>query len=68
MSLLSAAVMAVALPSAVTAGAPAQAQDQGSSSVSDSSAGGGPTPGNAKAAHPDTDQAIVVTGVAPRGR
>jgi iron complex outermembrane receptor protein len=61
MSLLSAAIMAVALPSA--AAAPAQPQDQGSPSISDSSAGGGPTPGNAKAAHPDTDQAIVVTGV-----
>jgi iron complex outermembrane receptor protein len=66
MSLLSAAVMAVALPSAVTASAPAQAQDQGSVSVSDTSAGGGPTPGNAKAAHPDPDQAIVVTGVRRR--
>jgi len=53
--------MAVALPSAVTT--PAQPQDPASASISDSSAGGGPTPGNAQAAHPDPDQAIVVTGV-----
>jgi iron complex outermembrane recepter protein len=66
MSLLSAAVMAVGVPSAATATAPAPAQNDASSSVSDTSTSGGispPTPGNAQAAHPDTDQAIVVTGV-----
>src|SRR4051794_40614459 len=70
MSLLS-AVMAVALPSAVTTTAPALPQNDASPSVSDTSTGGGsssdatapPTPGNAAQAHPDTDQAIVVTGV-----
>jgi iron complex outermembrane recepter protein len=68
MSLLSAAVMAVALPSAVTATAPAPPQNEASSSVSDTSTSGGssPTPGNAKAAHPDPDQAIVVTGIKRR--
>jgi iron complex outermembrane recepter protein len=69
MSLLSAAVMAAGLPSAVTATAPAPAQNDASSSVSDTGTSGGsspPTPGNAKAAHPDPDQAIVVTGVKRR--
>jgi iron complex outermembrane recepter protein len=69
MSLLSAAVMAAGLPSAVTATIPASPQNDPSSSVSDTSASGGsspPTPGNAQAAHPDPDQAIVVTGVKRR--
>src|SRR5438270_9305548 len=69
MSLLSAAVMAAGLPSAVTATATAPPQNEGSSSVSDTSTGGGsspPTPGNAQAAHSDPDQAIVVTGVKRR--
>jgi iron complex outermembrane receptor protein len=68
MSILSAAVMAVAVP---TAAVPADPQQQ--VAVTDSAASAGttasnaaaapPTPGDAKAAHPDKDQAIVVTGV-----
>jgi iron complex outermembrane receptor protein len=75
MSLLSAAVMAVAVPSAVaTATTPPASQDQAAVAASDAGGGGStesdaavpPTPGDAKAAHPDSDQAIVVTGVRRR--
>src|SRR5438045_4399152 len=69
MSLLTAAVMAVAVPSA-NAAAPAAGQsavvDTDSSAAGTASSDAAavpPTPGNAAAAHPDSDQAIVVTGV-----
>ena len=60
--LLSTAALVASLP---TSPAPAQATQP---TLSDSSASGGadaapPTPGNAASAHPDSDHAIVVTGV-----
>jgi len=49
---------------------PAAAQTAAQPAVTDTSAGGGadgaaadPVPGSAKQAHPDTDQAIIITGV-----
>ncbi|MEO8454152.1 MAG: TonB-dependent receptor [Sphingomicrobium sp.] len=69
MSFLTAAVMAVAVPAAA-ASLPDQATviDTDSTGAGTTSAGarGSPTPGNAAQAHPDTDQAIVVTGVRRR--
>jgi iron complex outermembrane receptor protein len=69
--ILPAAAVAAAFPLSPVAGqtsAPAPAADT-KQTVNDSDSGGGresaasPTPGNAAQAHPDTDQAIVVTGV-----
>jgi iron complex outermembrane receptor protein len=65
MSLLSAAFIAVAAPNAAV-----QPQAQEQPSVTDTATSGGgtsaaaeaPTPGDAKAAHFDEDQAIVITG------
>ena len=61
--LLSTAALAASLPAF-----PALAQQAAQPSLMDSSTGGGsaedpPTPGDAAHAHPDSDQAIVVTGV-----
>src|SRR6266536_2530448 len=70
MSLLTAAVMAVAAPSATAAtpAAPGQSavadiDSRAAGTASSDAAAVPPTPGNAAAAHPDSDQAIVVTGV-----
>jgi iron complex outermembrane receptor protein len=64
--MISYAALAAALPAVPAAAQQAPAPDQ--PAVVDPSAGAGgadvpPTPGDAKKAHPDTDQAIVVTGV-----
>ena len=61
--LLSTAALAAALPAF-----PAFAQQANPSALTDPATNGGtdstpPTPGNAAQAHPDSDQAIVVTGV-----
>jgi iron complex outermembrane receptor protein len=55
---------------AAVVSAPAAAQTAAQPAVTDTSAGGGadgavadPVPGSAKQAHPDTDQAIIITGV-----
>ena len=66
--MISYAALAAALPlnpataqdAAVTAGAPATV---GAAEGSGGAAAAAPTPGDAKAAHPDEDQAIVITGV-----
>jgi iron complex outermembrane receptor protein len=52
-------------PAAAPAATDSDASAAGGTSTSDSSANSAvpPTPGDAAAAHPDTDQAIVVTGV-----
>lgn len=71
-TLISAATLAALLPLS-PAGAQAVAPDSEAAVASDDSTSGGatageddsapPVPGDAKAAHPDTDQAIVITGV-----
>ena len=48
---------------AVTSDAPANAEGSASTGERADAATVPPTPGDAKAAHPDTDQAIVITGV-----
>src|SRR4051812_25571274 len=73
--LVSAAAIAIAVPAAPVltqaaaqqpdpAGQPAVADTNGTGGGSDAgaSAAADPTPGSAKAAHPDEDQAIVITG------
>ena len=61
-SILSTAALAASLPVY-----PALAQDASAASIdtvaADAAAAAAPVPGNAAAEHPDTDQAIVVTGV-----
>jgi len=63
--MISYAALAAALPVSPAA---AQAVDTSAAAVSDADAGSAgadmaaPTPGDAKAAHPDEDQAIVITG------
>ena len=62
-TLLSTAAALALIPAAASA-ADAPAHSAGGSGSADTAAEAeAPTPGDAKAAHPDTDQAIVVTGV-----
>ena len=69
--LLATAAIIVAIPAAASAAEAPPAYSGGSSSASNTTATTGsatssaeaPTPGSATAAHPDTDQTIVVTGV-----
>lgn len=64
---ISSAALAAAIPAIPAAGQQAPAHGQSAAADTGSGAGGAdseqPTPGDAKKAHPDEDQAIVVTGV-----
>jgi iron complex outermembrane receptor protein len=65
-TLLSTVAALAFLPTSASAAAPPVHSAGGSGSGSSSTSGtvaDAPTPGDAKAAHPDTDQAIVVTGI-----
>jgi iron complex outermembrane recepter protein len=65
LQLISYAALAAALPSVAAAAQPAPAANQPAMVDPDSGAAGAdaPVPGDAAKAHPDTDQAIVITGV-----
>jgi iron complex outermembrane receptor protein len=67
LQMISYAALAAALPAVPAAAQQASAADAPTVVDADASAGGTdsapPTPGSAKAAHPDSDQAIIVTGV-----
>ncbi|MFL6720890.1 MAG: TonB-dependent receptor [Sphingomonas sp.] len=67
LQLISYAALAAALPSVAAAAQPTPIPDQPQLVESDNGAAGGeadkPVPGDAAKAHPDEDQAIVVTGI-----